>query len=373
MKTNFYLFKLTPALVLVGFMIGCGGNTALDNKSPKGDGKKDLKAKLENEPPQNAQSDTLATFLTGKRVVFRTQKNQEGFYQFEKENYLTIGLIREGELFEAPIPYYFDPAYKVYGLEMRVWDIPDLGSANETRLVFSSAEPEVGDKIVLKQKVAIPPNKPLEGPNGEAEKKAKEIEEEQWKVLDTYTVTRIEPSGGPLKQTPEFQRYMERVPKEVRAKNNTIKSGNVASSIRGYLRGDRVDMPATGQWCDVIMNIMKGFGASWPEARRLFSSPQLPQSSKIEHELRVSDHPDKLPQVSHYAMNKSVVGQPIAKIFSAGNKVVIFECELGWNGEGGLEDALKYMDKYKLDRIGVAFMDGSRQTPDREELKKLKW
>ena len=38
MKTNMNLFKLTPALVLVGFMIGCGGNTASDNKSPKGDG-----------------------------------------------------------------------------------------------------------------------------------------------------------------------------------------------------------------------------------------------------------------------------------------------------------------------------------------------
>ena len=140
MKTNMNLFKLTPALVLVGFMIGCGGNTASEKKSPEGEGKKDLKAKLENDPPQNAQSDTLATFLTGKRIAFRTQKNQEGFYQFEKENYLTIGLIREGELFEAPIPYYFDPAYKVYGLEVRVWDIPDLGTANETRLSYENPQ-----------------------------------------------------------------------------------------------------------------------------------------------------------------------------------------------------------------------------------------
>ena len=323
--------------------------------------------KKEDSPPQNEQSGALADFLVGKRIVFRTRKNEKGFYQFEKENYLTVGLIRNGELFKAPIPYYFNPAYKVYGLEVEVWDIPDMGSANETRLVFATAKPEVGGKIFLKQEVALEPEEPEEAENEAVEVEGKKV----WQVLKTYTITGIEPISGQLKQTPEFQSYIKRFPIKVRAKNNIIKSGNVARTISGMLEDENTNLniPANGKWGDLIVkNFNNPTGGRW-----IFLSPQLPQSSEIKHELRVSDPPDELPRVSHYAMNKSLVGQPIKKIYSASDTVVIFESELGWNGVGGLQDALKYMDKYKLDKIGVAFIDGSRKTPDREELKKLKW
>ena len=53
--------------------------------------------------------------------------------------------------------------------------------------------------------------------------------------------------------------------------------------------------------------------------------------------------------------------------------VSIFECDLGWNGSGGLEDALKYMDKYKLEKIAVSLGSGSSRSVTQEELKKLKW
>ena len=53
--------------------------------------------------------------------------------------------------------------------------------------------------------------------------------------------------------------------------------------------------------------------------------------------------------------------------------VLVFECDLGWNGAGGLEDALKYMEKLKLEKIAVATADGAARAFTREELKKLKW
>ena len=53
--------------------------------------------------------------------------------------------------------------------------------------------------------------------------------------------------------------------------------------------------------------------------------------------------------------------------------VLIFECDLGWNGSGGLDDALKYMEKHKLEKIAVATADGAARALTREELKKLKW
>ena len=52
--------------------------------------------------------------------------------------------------------------------------------------------------------------------------------------------------------------------------------------------------------------------------------------------------------------------------------VVVFECDLGWNGAGGPEDALKYMDKLKLEKIAVATADGAARAVTKEELKKLK-
>jgi hypothetical protein len=51
----------------------------------------------------------------------------------------------------------------------------------------------------------------------------------------------------------------------------------------------------------------------------------------------------------------------------------VFECDLGWNGVGGLEDALKYMEKHKLEKIAVSKGNGSSIAVTQEELKKLEW
>jgi len=48
-------------------------------------------------------------------------------------------------------------------------------------------------------------------------------------------------------------------------------------------------------------------------------------------------------------LNKAVAGKTI----DDAAQVRVFKCDLGWNGVGGLEDAIKYMDKHKLEKIAV--------------------
>ena len=152
--------------------------------------------------------------------------------------------------------------------------------------------------------------------------------------------------------------------------------------------------PSSDKWCDTILR----------NARTLavFYSPQHPDTPKLEESLPkpiptkpepaeppapteksvvgepdrpapVQEKPKPLPkgkQVSHYAMNKVMSGMDSTLDPEV---ILVFECDLGWNGAGGLEDALKYMDKFKLEKIAVATADGSTQFVTKEELKKLKW
>ena len=115
-----------------------------------------------------------------------------------------------------------------------------------------------------------------------------------------------------------------------------------------------------------------------------FYSPQIPETAKL-----LAVKPADLKRTSHYAFNAAVAGKPkyiphkwVEKdgaIYLVGRRknfpddqVLLFECDLGWNGSGGLEDALKYMDKHKLEKIAVATSD-DRRVVTKEELKKLKW
>ena len=108
------------------------------------------------------------------------------------------------------------------------------------------------------------------------------------------------------------------------------------------------------QWCDAILK---------DYLFKYFYSPQHPDIAELIASL------PKGKRVSHYALNKAMAG----KTTDDGDKVLVFECDLGWNGAGGLEDALKYMDKFKLEKIAVSTADGSSQSVTKEELKKLKW
>jgi hypothetical protein len=110
-----------------------------------------------------------------------------------------------------------------------------------------------------------------------------------------------------------------------------------------------------------------------------FYSPQIPETGKL-----LAAKPTDRKRTSHYAFNAAVAGKPKdipGRENFPNDKVLLFECDLGWNGSGGLEDALKYMDKYKLEEIVVAFV-GFVEPPEgspskwkctKEELRKLNW
>ena len=54
-------------------------------------------------------------------------------------------------------------------------------------------------------------------------------------------------------------------------------------------------------------------------------------------------------------------------------QVMVFECDLGWNGFGGLAEAQQFMTKHKLTAIAVGFTDGIARQVTLKELPKLKW
>ena len=130
-------------------------------------------------------------------------------------------------------------------------------------------------------------------------------------------------------------------------------------------------MPAA--WCDAVAKEGKkrgGFDKPYP-----FYSFQHPDRAQL---IAAPGTPSQK-RVSHYAFNKALSGKNMRDYARGGEitrverVVAFFECDLGWNGAGGLSDALSYMDKYNLERISVALLDGDGELYYRKELEKLRW
>ena len=156
--------------------------------------------------------------------------------------------------------------------------------------------------------------------------------------------------------------------------------GNQANSIHNCriisqsIRGKNGKYSAE-TWCDDIKNNAEiGDINQW-----IFLSPQLSQTRKLREKVRKAraanaDLKDRWLDVSHYALNSRLSGKSMFEAMREvdGLLITVFECDLGWNGSGGLDDVLKYMDKYNLDKVAVAH-GGSARLYTREELKKLNW
>lgn len=229
METNLSrLLNFLPALVLVGFMIGCGGNTASDNTSPKGDGKAAPKSKPEN-----------------------------------------------------------------------------------------NSSPGEGNQSV--------PPKPENNSS----------------------------QGGGKAATDTAEQAKAKKRRDVLISIN--QAGMMAKGLINFASGNDNRFPDSNKWCDAIFKDVGGVD--------IFYSPQHPDTAKLKDGM-----PD-VRRVTHYAFNKVMSG----KEYFGGEVVLVFECDLGWNRAGGLADALKYMDKFKLEKIAVSSGDGFARAVTREELKKLKW
>jgi len=136
---------------------------------------------------------------------------------------------------------------------------------------------------------------------------------------------------------------------------NVVKSVNNASQLNKSLQNQGFRFPDSDKWCDAVLQDVGTLA--------VFLSPQHPDTAKLK------DGEPKDKRVSHYAMNKAMSGKDARDP----EMVLVFECDLGWNGAGGLEDALKYMDKLKLEKIAVSKVSGSSIAVTKEQLKELKW
>ena len=178
-----------------------------------------------------------------------------------------------------------------------------------------------------------------------------------------------------------------------------ISVSNAKQLVYGFMSYSDLDegkLPVADKWCDAILQEVGTL--------TVFLSPQHPDTAKLKAALpnggalkepqpnddaisppKNDDGTPPAPKEaakrkplqkkarhSHYAFNKVMAGKDPG-IGTNHETVLVFECDLGWNGAGGLGDALKYMDKLKLERIAVATADGAARTVTREELKKLKW
>ncbi|MDC0218576.1 hypothetical protein OAL58_01140 [Verrucomicrobia bacterium] len=192
--------------------------------------------------------------------------------------------------------------------------------------------------------------------------------------------------------------FMGELPKAQKRRDATLAVYNAKrlfQSITSYSDSDEGKLPVADKWCDAILQEVGTLA--------VFLSPQHPDTAKLKAALpnggalkepRPNDDAisppknddgaapapkeaakrkplQKKARHSHYAFNKAMAGQ--AWGVNNGEPVLVFECDLGWNGAGGLADALKYMDKFKLEKIAVSSGDGFARAVTREELKKLKW
>jgi type II secretory pathway pseudopilin PulG len=71
---------------------------------------------------------------------------------------------------------------------------------------------------------------------------------------------------------------------------------------------------------------------------------------------------------SSYAYNKSLSGMKLDDLQAAARTVVFFESDLGWNGAGGIDNAIALGDGFL-----IGFADGHVERVSREDLDKLNW
>ena len=149
---------------------------------------------------------------------------------------------------------------------------------------------------------------------------------------------------------------------KAKAKANAIKSINNASQLgrglHGYASENDGRLPPANRWCDAILREVG--------SERVFMSPQDPWAGTVE---------EGKPNPSSYAMNAAVAGKNLNEL--AQDTVLVFECQVDWNGTGGLEDirrARAQMGSYRsLQVIAVTLADGSSRQVPFGQLDGLNW
>ncbi|MDC0200946.1 hypothetical protein OAK04_01010, partial [Verrucomicrobia bacterium] len=183
-------------------------------------------------------------------------------------------------------------SFIIDGLQVKVTE--DVTSQADV-YQFHSVKPKVGDQVSM-----------IDGP------------------YDKLSIVKIEPAGNIIANPIATLAYKRR---------------QLSNRAMQTLNGLRIAIAATQpellpNWQDRIQKEMFA-----PPS--LFLSEQHPKTEELK---KLGDKVTK-PWPSHFALNKNLVG---GKIPVKSKIVFLFECDLGWNGVGALEDVLDYIELYKL-------------------------
>ena len=371
MLFNIKQFAISFSALAISFALaGCDGG---DGKGD--DGNAESKKKSAGIPPkasnnQKPAETSLATFLKGKKIVVKDSDSpQRAMFVFEEID----GLPMFAMALETPKGFrkrdFPQGAYEVDGLEV---EMPD-----GYYLVFSSKTPKAGDTIKVRESADadVPepsdpsdPSEPSEPSEpGEPSEPLDKVDAQEPKIVATFIIDKIIGADESVKIIEPDKSQADQ--------NRMLKSIHGLRQIGiAFQPGDlnpNGEFPAA--WGDVFLKEMGG-----QRGLKFFLSPRLPGYEKLraqlEAQLKAGNEIKKENRICHYAINKSMIGKSIFDVEGkADSTVLMFECELGWNGAGGLEDALKFMDKHQLKAIAVVMVRGDGKPVTREELKKLTW
>ena len=76
--------------------------------------------------------------------------------------------------------------------------------------------------------------------------------------------------------------------------------------------------------------------------------------------------------MSSYAFNTALSGKNLNEVNPG--TVIVFETDLGWNGSGGLKDALEFLEFFNGHAIAVGTADGAvHQVSSPDQLRRMRW
>ena len=146
---------------------------------------------------------------------------------------------------------------------------------------------------------------------------------------------------------------------KAKAKANAIKSVSNASQLQKAMMATAQDnndkLPTVDKWCDAIFQEAVTV--------RIYASPQDPVAVSMANSGQ---------KVSSYAFNKALSGKFLNEVNP--DTVMIFETDLGWNGSGGLKEALEFLEFFDGHAIAVGTADGAvRQVSSPDQLRRMRW
>ena len=142
-----------------------------------------------------------------------------------------------------------------------------------------------------------------------------------------------------------------------RARSNRYKSINnmsrITVALHDYAQENGGKLPPADKWCDAIMRVVG--------SPMVFVSP-------LDQDAIAQSRTGK--KVSSYAFNAALAGKSLHELDH--RTVLVFECNLGWNGTGGLKDLHKNVPP---DQWNVTLVDGSswQTNPNEMQRSQMRW